>query len=75
MADWPGWCAVMTRLQLAVSAPADDIDRIVPTTPADCAFYIGVVPSDFRWPEHGARVYAKARFAWADAMLAGEVQP
>jgi hypothetical protein len=54
----------------ALHAPADEIRDIVPSTIGECAAYIGISFSEYVADEHYAKALAKARFAWADAMLA-----
>lgn len=52
-----------------VHAPAAEIAEMVPATIKDCAFYIGVPCDRYDGVRDYVTVLAKARCAWADAML------
>jgi hypothetical protein len=53
----------------ALHAPADEIRDIAPNKVDDCAAYIGIASEHYLGSRDYIRVLAKARYAWADAML------
>lgn len=59
----------------AAAAPAAEIDNMVPTTVAEAAAYIGVPVEEYKYTTHYPLVAAKARYAYADAMLAERSKP
>lgn len=59
---------VSLRDYFATHAPASEI--VVPDTIQDCAMYLGIDPRDYNGDQHYPRVVARARYAYADAMLA-----
>lgn len=53
----------------AGQAPSAEINDITPATVKECAEYIGISDISYR-PTDYKKVLAKARYEWADAMLA-----
>lgn len=58
------------REAFAMAAPADEIDAMTGTYAKDAAELIGVSLDEYKPTIHYVQVLAKARFMWADAMLA-----
>lgn len=56
------------RDYLAARAPADEIQEIGGTSAKECAAYLGI--ENYEFPKHYLMLLAKARYQWADAMLA-----
>lgn len=56
------------RDYFAGKAPAEEIDGIGGSTAAECAVYLGIEKYEFS--KHYLMIVAKARYQWADAMLA-----
>ena len=56
------------RDYLAARAPADEIQEIGGTSAKECAVYLGI--ENYEFPKHYLMLLAKARYQWADAMLA-----
>ena len=52
----------------AGKAPAEEIANIGGSTTAECAAYLGI--KEYRFQDHYLTLVAKARYEWADAMLA-----
>ena len=56
------------RDYLAARAPTDEIQEIGGTSAKECAVYLGI--ENYEFPKHYLMLLAKARYQWADAMLA-----
>ena len=54
----------------AGKAPAQEIESMIPVTVGECAKFIGMDAADYIGGEYWQKVLAKARYQWADAMLA-----
>jgi hypothetical protein len=54
----------------AGKAPAQEIESMIPVTVGECAKFIGMDAADYIGGEYWQEVLAKARYQWADAMLA-----
>ena len=66
-----GWDSGMTlRDYFIAHAPAQEISDLVPSDINGCAAYIGIPPEEYKGESHYLLVLAKARGAWADAMIA-----
>ena len=62
------------RDHFACHAPTSEIDALVPVSCEGCAAYLGIPIKGYDGAVHYALVNAKARYQWADAMLAERVK-
>lgn len=69
-AYFPGVSGITKREYFAAKAPPSEVDAIIGETAEDAAVFLGVTPKQYNYKTHYHLAAAKARFMWADAMLA-----